>query len=615
MSDNKISVLYGAIALNTFYWFNAVTLGKLISTPPPDWFVWSLRALVLGLTLIWLDRTFRKEATYFELALAPATQHEAPSQVMAGAKSATVAHPVVTVEPEGKRITVEKNKTLLEICESHGLPIEAGCRMGLCGADPVCIKAGMENLSKVGAEEKTTLERLGLGPHTRMACMARVRGDVKVALTPEKPDVYRSSIVAGFKYDAEVKRVVIVGNGIAGVTAADHIRRRHPKCEIHLIGRERHHLYNRMGITRLIYGRSAMQGLYLLPDQWYEDFNITCWLNTHVTRVDPTNRTVVLGTGESLPYDRLILTTGSQSFLPPIEGFGMPGSFVLRTAEDAMAIRAYVQEHGAQRAVVAGGGLLGLEAAYGLLKLGLEVTVLERSAALLTRQLDGRGAEILRNNLAQMGLHMLMEAEVANMAAGSSKAALEKVTLADGRELACDLLLVAAGIRPDLELAREIGLSVAQGVLVDEQMRTSDPHVFAAGDVAEYDGKLYGLWPVAVSQAEVAANNAVAAPDAPAATYTETPPVTLLKVVGIDLTSVGRIQVQPEQDAVIALEDGEAQRYRKLIVNGGKIAGAILLGYPEDAPGVIAALKQQVDVSMQMDELRVGDWQFLSQLA
>ena len=416
VTSNKITVVYGALALNIYYRFNAVTLGSLIATPAPDWFVWSFRILVLGLTLAWISRTVRKEAKFIELTLAPQTIHgdfrtAGNGQSGSSNGTASVASPTVVVEPTGERITVEKNRTLLEICERHNLPIEAGCRMGLCGADPVCVHDGMEHLSKIGNDERTTLERLGLAPNTRLACMARVRGDVKIALAPEKPDIYRSSIVAGFKYDKSVEKVVIVGNGIAGVTAADHIRRRHPKCEIHLVGREPHHLYNRMGITRLIYGRSAMQGLYLLPEQWYDDFNITCWLNTYVTTVDRDNRIVTLGTGETLAYDRLILTTGGRSFVPPIEGYGMPGTFVLRTAEDAMDIRSYAQERGCRNAVVAGGGLLGLEAAYGLHKLGLSVTVLERSDSLLTRQLDARSGELLHTYLESMGIQVLMETE------------------------------------------------------------------------------------------------------------------------------------------------------------------------------------------------------------
>ena len=371
ISAHKLIVLYGAAALTAFYWFNAPGLAGLVATPPPAWLVALLRTAVLMLAALWVVRTFRKETEYVAQVQADQLAVHVPTSELLASAGAIMGSavgpvvgppgaPLVTVEPEGTRIAVSGSRTLLEIIEQQGMEIEAGCRMGLCGADPICVLKGMENLSKCGDDERTTLERLGLAPNTRMACMARVRGDVSVGLKPAKPDVFRTSIVTGFPYDKSVERVVIIGNGIAGVTAADHIRRRHPKCEIHLVGRERHHLYNRMGITRLIYGRSAMQGLYLLPEQWYEDFNVTCWLNTQVTGVDSTAQQVTLGTGETLAYDRLILTTGSQSFVPPIEGFGVPGTFVLRTADDAMAIRTYVQEYACRQAVVAGGGLLGL---------------------------------------------------------------------------------------------------------------------------------------------------------------------------------------------------------------------------------------------------------------
>jgi len=627
-TSNQLTVLYGALALNFYYWFNAPTLGDLIGTPALLWFVWPLRVLIFGLTLIWVYRTYQKEPQFIELMLTSKVSQVSVNAPSLANQPARVMAPEVRVEPEGKCLTATKNRTLLEIVEQNNLPIEAGCRMGVCGADPVCILDGMDNLSKIGSEERATLERLGLAPNTRMACMARVRGDVKISLTPAKPEVFLTSIVAGFRYEKTVERVVIIGNGIAGVTAADHIRRRHPKCEIHLIGRERHHLYNRMGITRLIYGRSAMQGLYLLPDQWYEDFNITCWLNTHVTKVDAQARQVVLGTGDTLPYDRLILTTGSQSYLPKIEGYPMTGGFVLREAEDAMAIRAFVQAQVCRSAVVAGGGLLGLEAAYGLQRLGLTVTVLERSNSLLRRQLDIRGGQFLHDYLEKLGIHIVMEAEAASVQDSvqelvqrrgqtdlSITGRIQQVTLKDGRTLPCDLLLVAAGIRSEIELARSIGLAVGQGVIVDAQMRTSDPAIFAAGDVAEFDGRIYGLWPVAVSQAEVAATNAVAGPGATPATYTETPPVTMLKVVGVDLTSIGRIEPQSDRESVIALEESAEYRYRKLVIADGKIVGAILLGYPLEAPGVIEAVKQQLDITPYLTALQAGDWQVLSELA
>ena len=170
---------------------------------------------------------------------------------------------------------------------------------------------------------------------------------------------------------------------------------------------------------------------------------------------------------------------------------------------------------------------------------------------------------------------------------------------------------VATGIRPALELAQEIGLDVNRGVLVDNMMRTSDPHILAAGDVAEFDQKVVGLWPVAISQAEVAAANAVAENGAIASTYVETPPVTMLKVVGIDITSIGRVTSRPE-DTVIALEESAEHRYRKLIIAGNKIEGAILLGYPMEAPGVAEAVKRGADISASLDVLQAGDWEALA---
>jgi NAD(P)H-nitrite reductase large subunit len=438
-----------------------------------------------------------------------------------------------------------------------------------------------------------------------------VRGNVEVSLKAEQPKQFTTSIVAGFPYDKAVKKVVIVGNGIAGVTAADHVRRRHPTCEIHLIGRERHHLYNRMGITRLIYGRSAMSGLYLMPEKWYDDYAITTWLNTHVAAIDKNARKVTLGTGEALDYDRLILTTGSQSFVPPLEGYGLPGSFVLRTAEDAMAIRAFVQERICRQGVVAGGGLLGLEAAYGLHKLGLSVAVLERSTALLRRQLDEAGARLLRQYLEGVGLQIVTEAESAAL---HGQGRVQQVTLKDGRTLPCDLFLVAAGIRSEIDLAKQMGLATKRGVVVDAQMRTSDPAIFAAGDVAEFNGQTLGLWPVAVSQAETAAANAVTPLTATPATYRESVPVTMLKVVGVDLTSIGQIEAQGANESEIVFTEPADNRYRKLVIADGKIVGAILLGYPALAPAIAEISKQGLDISSHLPTLRNGDWDRLKTL-
>jgi NAD(P)H-nitrite reductase large subunit len=480
--------------------------------------------------------------------------------------------------------------------------------MGICGADPVAIKDGMACTSPISDDEKATLERLGLAENTRMACCVRVTGPVTVALTPDKPSAPRISKILDFNYDKDIKTIVVVGNGIAGVTAADHLRRRHPGAKIDLIAEEPHHLYNRMGISRLVYGRSAMQGLYLNPDAWYDERAINTWLNTRALWIDRTNRQVALGTGEQLPYDRLILASGSRSFVPPIEGFGAPGTGVLRNAADAIALRAYAQKVGSRRGVVAGGGLLGLEAAYALHKLGLKTTVLERSDSLLARQLDQRGGELLRTYLEGLGLEILLESEVSSVDANGR---LRGVDLADGRRIQAQILLVAAGISPNTELAKDAKLRINRGVIVDDRMRTEDPNIFAAGDVAEWEGELPGLWPTAVSQAEVAAENAVGGDRV----YEGVIPVTILKVVGIELASIGRIHAEPGDEAIVH-EDAAAGRYRKLLIGAdGKLAGAILLGPGNDVAAVRTAITRGFDVTPELPRLRQGRLDGLAKLS
>jgi NADPH-dependent 2,4-dienoyl-CoA reductase/sulfur reductase-like enzyme/ferredoxin len=515
--------------------------------------------------------------------------------------------PAITFLPNELSVPVAAGCTLLEIAENNDQPIEAGCRMGICGADPVLIMDGMENLPPIGNEEKSTLERLGLGPDCRLACMCRVKGPVTVSLDTKAAAPIPAPVVVT-NYDRSLKSIVIIGNGAAGITAADIVRRQHPECEIHLVSREKHHFYNRMAITRLIYGRSAMSGLYMQSEAWYDERKITCWLNTHATNINRGRKQVTLATGETLDYDRLILATGSSSFAPSIPGYGLSGSFVLREAEDAMEIRAYVQKQQCRTAVIAGGGLLGLETAYALHKMGLTVWVLERGEWLLRRQLDERGGSSLKQYLEALGLIVELNAE-AEVVQGEDH--VSQVTLKDGRDLACDLFLIAAGIQPNVDLAQAAGLKVNRGIMVDETMRTSALDIFSAGDACEFAGQIPGLWAVAVEQAKVAAINAVGGQ----ATYNEIVPVTMLKVAGIDLISMGRIDARSVAEIEIAQQDQEGHGYRKLVVADGKLVGAILLGDPQNMTTVTAAVKEGRDVSQHLDALYAGQWEILGDTA
>lgn len=616
VSDHKITTLYAAAAFCTYYWFNIPLMynfiGSLAGVNLPDTGFWAARLILFSLVALWVIRTYRKEKRFLALAVAAPAVPASPAKTLSSAQPLLIQRveklgaPGVTFLPDNHQFAVEAETTLLDVAENNNMPIEAGCRMGMCGADPVAIVAGMENLSPAGDDEKATLERLGLADNTRLACCARVRGEVSVSLKPQTCSTPVGPETKLFEFDPNVKRIVIVGNGIAGVTAADHIRRRHPGCEIHLIAREEHHFYNRMGISRLIYGRSAMQGLYLMPESWYDERHITCWLNTRVRQIDHQARTVTLGTGENLQYDRLILATGSSSTVPPVEGYGLPGSFVLREAADAMKIRAFAQEHNSTRAIVAGGGLLGLEAAYALLKLGLKVTVLERSEGLLRRQLDCQSGQILASYLRALGIEIRLKSEVEAIL-GEQR--VEGIKLKDGITLSSDIILIAAGINPNVELAHLLGLRVNRGVVVDEYMRTSLPGILAAGDVAEQQGKVAGLWANAVSQAETAAVNAIGGNQ-----VCKPPlPATTLKVVGIDLTSIGRIEPNYPEDKVIIFNNEAEYRYGKVVISDNKIVGAILLGFPREVPVITAAIKDGTNVTSYLDKLTAGNWQLIRQ--
>jgi len=613
ISTHKLTTLYAMAALNIFYWFAFPVIVKSISgavSPMP--LTWAARAVLLGLSVIWVVRTYRKEQVFLAQAKSPATAPTrgggARADSIASHSMAARGKPEITFLPGDRRIMANAGQTLLEVAEANDLQIEAGCRMGICGADPVAIVAGMSNLSGISDDERATLERLGLAENTRMACCCRVNGPVSVSLTPEQPEVLRPSQVLRLDFDRAVERVVVVGNGIAGITAADYVRRNHPETSIDVIANEAYHLYNRMAITRLIYGRSAMQGLYLNPDAWYESRSITPWLNTRVQAIDRVAQEIVTGTGERLGYDRLILSTGSSSTVPPIEGWGASGTFVLRSAEDALRVRAFAQLQGARRGVVAGGGLLGLEAAYALHKLGLATVVLERSERLLRRQLDARASQLLHRYLEGIGISIWTKAETAAVAANGR---LAEVILTDSRETPADVLIVAAGISPNIDLARDAGLQVNKGIIVDAHMRTSDERIFAAGDAAEYPGQPVGLWPTAVDQGRVAGETAV---KRTVSTYTGTVPVTVLKVVGVDLTSIGQFEPGSDQDEVIVSEDESALRYGKLVIADGRIVGAILLGYSREVAPVTSAVKQQWDITGVLGDLRAGRWDALERL-
>jgi len=597
-----LMAVFGAAGLNLH---NILRFSTAFQFEKPPWLLAGEWTAVAAVTAWFVVRTYSHEQRVAQVLV------REPSEVVVrpGAAGAARVSPradtaEVGFSPDGPRIVVPSGSTLLEASERAGLHVEPGCRMGVCGADPIAVLDGADRLSAPSPGERSTLHRLGLGRECRMACSARVHGDVDVSFelhaveptAPARIDV---------DYDRGVRRVVVIGNGIAGSTAADHVRRRHQDCTIDIVGAEVHPTYNRMGISRLVYGRSEMAGLRLLTEEWYERNRITPWLNTLVDEIDREGNEVVLGTGERLPYDRVILATGAAAWVPPVRGLDRPGVFVLREADDAIDIRAHAQRNHDRRAVVVGGGLLGLEAVYALHRFGLRTTVVQRGPQLILGQLDRRGAELLERYFLGLGVNVVLDAEPVSVEDVGPGLGLE---LSDGTFVPADIVVVCAGIRPAAELARRAGLDVELGVVVDEHMRTSDPAIFAAGDVAEHLGLSHGLWPIAVAQAEVAAANAVG----DVRTYAPLPPVAVLKGVGLSVKSAGDVDGRPG-DELIAYEPAEDEvRYWKVVVRDGVLVGAVLVGEWADGTTVVDAVASATDVSPLLPALRAGDLSVLT---
>ncbi len=395
-----------------------------------------------------------------------------------------------------------------------------------------------------------------------------------------------------------MREYVIIGSGVAGVTAAQTLARLEPGAAIHLVGCEPYPYYQRPRLWALIAGEIAEQDLYFRPVEWYAQQGIRLHLGIQANDIDPAEHTVVLGDGSKLTYDRLLIATGGTSFVPPIEGGRQKGVFTLRTLDDAKAIKAYAE--GVDSVLVVGGGLLGLETARALLSERRSVTVLEIVPHLLPRQLDAQGAAVLMRRLEEMGMRIRIGAQTqAVMGSGHATG----VRFADGDEIAGGLVLLSTGIRSRTDLARSAGLDVNRGILVDERLCTTAKDVYAAGDAAEFKGRVYGIIPAAVEQARVAAVNMSADGSM---IYSGTVPSTTLKIVGIDLTCLGESTVEGDGYTIVRYTDREGGVYKRLALQDGKIVGAILLGDTQDARPIQQMIVSERDVAAYSDRLLDG---------
>ncbi len=367
------------------------------------------------------------------------------------------------------------------------------------------------------------------------------------------------------------ERLVVIGNGMAGARLVEDIlaidRQRY---DIVMFGDEPYGNYNRILLSNVLNGSQDADEIFLNPLEWYEDNGVTLHAGKRVTKLDR-ERKVVSADGVDEPYDVLVFATGSRPFVPPVPGTTLHGVFVFRTLDDCRNIAEYAK--GCKNAVVIGGGLLGLEAAKGLMTHDVSVTVVDINPYLMSVQLDDAGGQVLGETIRRMGIASKLGA-VTKEFVGHTQ--VSGVKFADGSEIPADIVVISAGIRPNAELGKECGLTVDRAIVVDDQLRTSDPDVYGVGECVQHKGMIYGLVAPLWEQTKVLAKVLTGADVN--ATYSGSKIATKLKVMGVELASMGRIGDVKPTDEVVQFAEPSRQVYWKAVIRDGKLNAACLLG-------------------------------------
>ncbi len=392
-----------------------------------------------------------------------------------------------------------------------------------------------------------------------------------------------------------MKRLVVVGNGMAGVACVEQILKHRHDFDITIFGDETHANYNRILLSMVLAGEKLAEDIVLNDIDWYQDNGIRARLGVRIEHIDRAKRVAIDADGGATPFDKLILATGSSAFIPPIPGVDKKNVHVFRTLDDARALVAKARK--GCKAVVIGGGLLGLEAARGLQLRGCEVSVVHLLETLMERQLDPAGGALLRRKIEDLGIRVLLPKQTQALF-GNGR--VDGLRFASGEEIEADLVVIAAGIKPNAELGRKAGLEVRRGIVVDDYMQTSDPDIFAVGECTEHRGQTFGLVAPLMEQGKVLAAS-ITGNVGPA--FTGAAPAAKLKIMGVEIFSAGSIDdVEPGIETV-RYEDPTLGIYKKLLVKDNRLRGVILVGDTSDERRYTQWLREGTDLTQHRRHL------------
>jgi len=395
-------------------------------------------------------------------------------------------------------------------------------------------------------------------------------------------------------------QLVVIGNGMAGMRTVEELLQLAPdKYDITVIGREPHGNYNRIMLSPVLAGEKAFEDIVIHPLSWYAERGITLLAGHTVTAVDRVQRRVTTDQGTDVSYDRLLLATGSLPFMVPLPGHDHPDVISFRDIADVRRMLAPTSVPA--RVAVLGGGLLGLEAANGLVKQGMKVTVVNDAAYLLNRQLDEEASKLLRSALEANGIAFKVSTMSSHISHQAETGKLQALHFKDGSELPCDLLVMAVGVRPNVALARSMGLQVDKAILVNDTLQTFDPRVYAVGECVQHRGALFGLVAPLYDQAKVCANHLA---EMGISRYIQKPTATTLKVSGVALFSAGDFNHEVADKLIY--RDPARGVYKKLCVADGRLVGAVLYGDTQDGAWYFDLIREGRDVRHLRDDLLFG---------
>ncbi|AXQ28411.1 NAD(P)/FAD-dependent oxidoreductase [Solimonas sp. K1W22B-7] len=393
-------------------------------------------------------------------------------------------------------------------------------------------------------------------------------------------------------------KLVVIGNGMAGMRTVEELLRLAPDLyDITVFGAEPHGNYNRILLSPVLAGEKTVDDIMLNTREWYAKNGITLHAGDPVVKIDRPRRTVHSQSGLAIQYDRVLLATGSNPFIIPVPGHKLPGVIAFRDIQDVETMLDAARNH--RHAVVIGGGLLGLEAANGLLRQGMEVTVVHVMDSLMERQLDKPAAALLKTSLERKGLRIMLNANTAEIVGPDRVTALR---FKDGSEIPADLVVMTVGVRPNIDLAKSAGLQCDRAIIVDDTLQTFDPRVYAVGECVQHRKALFGLVAPIWDQARVCATHLAGFGHS---RYVQQATATKLKVTGVDLYSAGDFIGDADSEDLV-MRDPRRGVYKRLVLKGNRVIGAVLYGDVKDGPWYFELIQNKTDIASLRSRLLFG---------